>query len=79
MAGASRARVGASSCPSTRPIRATSPAPRQYALVLSGEVAADGQRLRPMGLMYSEAVAERSEVGTVDVGAMIALMTFPAA
>jgi hypothetical protein len=55
------------------------PSPRQYVLVLSGEVIADGQRLRPMGLMYSEDVAERSEVGTADVGAMIALMTFPAA
>jgi len=55
------------------------PSPRQYALVLSGEVTADKQCLRPMGLMYSEDVAERSEVATAGAGVMIALMTFPEA
>lgn len=55
------------------------PPPRQYALVLSGELTADGQCLRPMGLMYSEAAGERSGVATTDAGVVIALMTFPAA
>jgi hypothetical protein len=53
--------------------------PKQYALVMAGEVTADGLALRRRALMYNEDVAERSEVVTTGVGAMIALMTFPAA
>jgi hypothetical protein len=51
--------------------------PHQYVLLMHGEVAADGKRLFPGGLMYNEDVPQPSEVATGATGAMLAVMTFP--
>jgi hypothetical protein len=52
-------------------------APRQYALVLAGEMTADGKQLRRRSLLYNEDQAQPSNVATAESGVMVAVMTFP--